>query len=82
MGRNVAQKVSARKRPVLKRLEKVRAVRFSRGAESTCVIAVNAIGYERSVRIYAIGHGGIGMMVQLARKVGLIKAIDARLPLR
>jgi hypothetical protein len=47
-------------------LEKVRAVRFSRGAESTCVIGANAIGYELSNRILAIGHGGIGMMVKLA----------------
>jgi hypothetical protein len=79
--RNVAKKVSKRKRRVLKRLAKARADRFVRGADSTCVIGANAVGYELSERVHAIGHGGIGMVMKLARKVGLIKAIDERLHL-
>jgi hypothetical protein len=70
--RNVAKKVSKRKRRVLKRLAKARTDRFVRGADSTCVIGANAIGYELSERVHAIGHGGIGMVMKLARKVGLI----------
>lgn len=45
------------------------------------MIGANAIGYELSDRIRAIGHAGIGRMVKRARKVGLIKAIDERLHL-
>lgn len=81
MKRNVAKKLARRKRRVLKRLERARERRFIRGLDSTTVIGANAIAYELSERCYAIGHGGIGMMIKLARNTGLIDAIDRRLHL-
>jgi hypothetical protein len=79
--RNVAKKVARRKRRVLKRLERARERRFIRGLDSTTVIGANSITYELSERCHAIGHGGIGMMIKLARNTGLIDAIDRRLHL-
>src|SRR6187200_2510218 len=79
--RNVAKKVARRKRRVLKRLERARERRFIRGLDSTAVIGANAITHELSERSHAIGHGGIGMMIKLARNTGLIDAIDRRLHL-
>ena len=81
MKRNVAKKVARRKRRVLKRLELARERRFIRGLDSTPVIGANAIAYELSERSVAIGHGGIGMMLKLARKTGLVEEIDKRVHL-
>ena len=81
MKRNVAKKVARRKRRVLKRLERARERRFIRGLDSTSVIGANAIQYELSERVHAINHGGIGLMMKLARSTGLINAIDERLRL-
>lgn len=78
---NVAKKVARRKRRVLKRLERARERRFIRGLDSTSVIGANAIQYELSERVHAINHGGIGLMMKLARNTGLINAIDGRLRL-
>lgn len=36
---------------------------------------------ELSERAHAIGHGGIGMMLKLARTVGLVSEIDRRVHL-
>ena len=81
MKRNIAKKVSRRKRRVLKRLEHARERRFIRGLDSTSVIGANALTYELSERSQAIGHGGIGMMLKLARKTGLVEEIDRRVHL-
>jgi hypothetical protein len=79
--RNVAKKVARRKRRVLKRLERARERRFIRGLDSTTVIGANAIQYELSERVHAINHGGIGMMMKLARNTGLVNEIDRRVHL-
>jgi hypothetical protein len=42
---------------------------------------VNAIQYELSERGAAINHGGIGMMMKLARSTGLVNQIDRRVHL-
>ena len=81
MKRNVANRVARRKRRVLKRLERARELRFIRGLDSTTVIGANAITYELSERVHAIGHGGIGMMMKLARNTGLVNEIDRRVHL-
>lgn len=49
--------------------------------DSTPVIGANAMQYELSERVHAIGHGGIGMMLKLARTVGLVSEIDRRVHL-
>ena len=79
--RNVANKVARRKRRVLKRLERARELRFIRGLDSTSVIGANSIQYELSERVHAINHGGIGMMMKLARSTALITEIDRRVHL-
>ena len=81
MKRNVAKKVARRKCRVLKRLERARQQRFIRGLNATSVIGANSIRYELSERIHAINHGGIGMMMKLARSTGLVDAIDRRVDL-
>ncbi len=43
--------------------------------------AANTIHYEIAERTQAISCGGIGAVHQLASKVGLIKALDTRLPI-
>jgi hypothetical protein len=43
--------------------------------------AASAIRYEASDRVRAIPCGGIGAIHQLARKVGLVTALDTRLPI-
>ena len=55
--------------------------RFIRGLDSTTVIGANAIQHELSERVHAISHGGIGMMMKLARSTGLINEIDRRVHL-
>ena len=76
MKRNVAQKVARRKRRVVKRLQRAREQRFIRGLDSNTVIGSNSIRYELSDRVQAIGHGGIGMILKLAGKTGLVSEID------
>jgi hypothetical protein len=43
--------------------------------------AARTIRYETSDRVRAIACGGIGAIHQLARKVGLVKALDTRVPI-
>jgi len=79
--RNITKRVARRKRRVLKRLERAREQWFIRGLDSTSVIGSNAIAYELSDRAQAICHGGIGMMLKLARETGLVSEIDRRVQL-
>jgi hypothetical protein len=44
-------------------------------------LAAQTIHYEASNRIHAIPCGGIGLVHQVAKKVGLVDAIDSRLPI-
>ena len=70
--RNKARKTARR----LKRVEGGRSPR-GRGPE----FAARKIRYETSDRVDAIPYGGIGAIHQLARRVGLIDALDTRLPI-
>src|SRR5262245_10608057 len=44
-------------------------------------LAARTMRYETADRVRAIPCGGIGVMHQLARKVGLVAALDTRLPI-
>ncbi len=81
MQRDVAKRVARRKARVRRRLERGRRNRFVRGAEGTPVIGAGRIRYELSDRTRAIAHGGVGMMLELARSTGLVDEIDRRLQL-
>ena len=64
------------KRRIRRRLDKTDV----RGCSQPIFTASN-IHYETSARIRGIGHGGIGSFHTLARQLGLIEAIDAKLHL-
>jgi hypothetical protein len=49
--------------------------------DSAPVLGSNSIRYELSERSQAICHGGMGLMLKLARSTGLISEIDQRLRL-
>ena len=77
MHHTTAQKLARRKRRIAKRLDPRRRWRAGKHPMFTA----RNIRYEMADRDRAIGHGGIGAVHLLARKVGLIDAIDARLHL-
>jgi hypothetical protein len=68
--RNVSKRVARRKSRVRRRLERARRNRFRRGLEVTPVIVGHTIRHEPSHRPQAISHGGVGLMLRLARSMG------------
>ena len=76
MNANIRQQLDKRKRRILRRLNKFNV----QGLEQPMFTASN-IHYEISERDRGIGHGGIGVMHALVRRLGLIEAIDRRLVL-
>jgi len=64
------------KRRLQRRLDKSRRFRNDRP-----VLAASNIHYEISDRVHGISHGGIGAFHLLARRIGLIDAIDRKLHL-
>ena len=71
MSRNTPQQLRRRKRRMHARLRRRR-----RTAKATPVLEGGNVRYEVADRVGAIGVGGIGMIHQLARRMGLIDAID------
>ena len=71
MSRNTPQQLRERKRRMHARLRRRR-----RTAKATPVLEGGNVRYEVADRIGAIGVGGIGMIHQLARRTGLVAAID------
>jgi hypothetical protein len=63
-----------RQRKIQRRLDKTK---FPTGPGP--VLGGGNLRYEFSERVQGLGHGGIGLFHQLARDIGLVKAIDARL---
>jgi Transposase DDE domain group 1 len=72
----IRQKLRNGKRRLQRRLDKTDL----RGCERPAFTARN-IKYEIADRVHGIAHGGIGAMHLLARRIGLIDAIDRRLHL-
>jgi hypothetical protein len=70
------QQLADRKRRLERRLDKTDLS----GCERPMFTARN-IDYELAGRLRGIAHGGIGAMLLLARRIGLIEAIDKRLHL-
>jgi hypothetical protein len=74
--KNVRQKLQNGKRRILNRLD--------RKIEGSCdkpMMTASGIRYEMGTRTRAIAQGGIGLMHQLVRSLGLAEAIDAKLHL-
>jgi hypothetical protein len=72
----IRQQLAQRKRRIERRLDKFNL----QGFEQPMLTATN-IHYEISDKAQGIAHGGIGAMHMLARRLGLIDAIDRRLVL-
>ena len=75
MRHTTAQKLARRKRRIQRRLDTRRKWR----AQKHPIFTARNIRYEMADRARAISHGGIGAVHLLARKVGLIDAIDSNL---
>jgi hypothetical protein len=58
---------------------RLRPIRWKEQARP--MLSARSIHYEMADRTSAFAHGGIGVMHDLARKVGLIEALDAKLHL-
>jgi len=72
----IANRLASRKRQIERRLDKSKL-----GNCSQPMFTARDIHYEISERIHGLAYGGIGAFLQLARKIGLIDQIDARLHL-
>jgi hypothetical protein len=72
----IHEQLNQRKRRILRRLDKLNC----QGCDQPMFTASN-IHYEISERDRGIAHGGIGTLHALARRFGLIDAIDRRLDL-
>ena len=68
------QQLTASKRKIERRLDKTRFPK-----KSGPVLAGGNLQYEIAERIHGLGHGGVPLFHQLARDIGLSKAINARL---
>ena len=79
MKRNVRQWLRSEQCQIKQRLAKAEGGREPRGAGTE--LSASAIRYEVSERASAITCGGIGAMHLLARKTGLVDALDTRLPI-
>lgn len=77
MNHTTAQKLARRKRRIQKRLDP----RRKRHARNRPMFAARNIRYEMADRDRGMSHGGIGAVHLLARKVGLIDAIDSNVHL-
>ena len=76
MNAKIQRQLKNRKRRIQRRLDKTKL-----GNLSQPMFTASNIHYEISDRTRGIAHGGIGVIHALARQIGLIDAIDARLHL-
>jgi Transposase DDE domain group 1 len=73
---NIRQQLARRKRRIQRRLDKGNLQGCSRP-----MLTASGLHYQISERDRGIAHGGIGALHALARRLGLIEAIDRRLQL-
>ncbi len=76
MKSSIRKRLAARKRQIESRLDKTKL-----GDCSQPVFKASNIQYEIAERVHGIAYGGIGVLHRLARRIGLIDAIDAKLHL-
>ena len=69
----IARQLSFRKR----RVKKTNDNKYRRFAEGTGpVIDVVAVQYELPDKVRGVANGGVGLMLRVAREVGLVEALD------
>ena len=76
MNATIRNRLTSRKRQIQRRLDKARLGDCSQPAFRACNIQ-----YDVSERVRGLAYGGIGAFHLLARKIGLVEAIDQRLHL-
>lgn len=79
MNRTLRRWLASEQRRIARRLKEVEGGREPRGHGPE--LKARKIHYEVADRIHAIPCGGIGVVHQLASKVGLVTALDTRLPI-
>ena len=79
MNRILRRQAAAAQRKITRRLRKAEGGREPRSAGPE--FATGKVHYEMSDRIHAIACGGLGVLHQLAKSVGLVDALDQRLPI-
>jgi hypothetical protein len=79
---SIARRLQVRKRRIKKRLAAANRERYQRGAAGEGpVIDPPGVKYELADKTRGIAYGGVGLMVKLAREVGLVEEIDRHLHL-
>lgn len=82
MKTSIFRRLKARKRRIQKRLAQANRDKYQRYAGGAGpVLNPPGVKYELGDKAQGIVYGGVGMMIKLARDVGLIEAIDSRLHL-
>jgi hypothetical protein len=80
--KSIAKKLAERKRRIKRRLKKANQNKYRRAAEDAPpVLDVTGVKYELGDKTQGISYGGIMLIVALAKRIGLIDAIDQRLQL-
>ena len=74
MNAKIRQQLNRSKRRIERRLDKSKPLRGGRP-----VFTASNIHYEIAERVHGVSYGGIGAFHLLARRIGLIEAIDQRL---
>jgi hypothetical protein len=72
--RTVGDRLNARKRQIQRRLDKTKPCDSTKP-----MFTASNIHYEMADRVHGIAYGGIGALHLLARRIGLVDAIDRRL---
>jgi hypothetical protein len=79
---NIACRLQLRKRRIEKRLAQANVDKYQRFADGAGpVLDPPGVKYELADKVRGIGYGGVGLMLKLAREVGLVEEIDRRLQL-
>jgi hypothetical protein len=79
---SIARRLQVRKRRIEKRLAQANLDKYHRCAEGAGpVLDPPGVKYELADKVRGINYGGVGLMMKLAREVGLVEAIDSRLQL-
>lgn len=82
MTNSIARRLADRKRRIKKRLERANREKYQRSAvDAGPVLDPPGVKYELADKTRGIAYGGVGLMLKLAREVGLTEAIDRRLHL-
>ncbi len=82
MKTSIARRLACRKRRILQRLARANQEKYDRCAEEAGPVFDPAgVKYELAEKTRGIAYGGVGLMLKVAREVGLVEAIDRRLRL-